>query len=518
MDQKPRNVVLTLIAMGLGVIILAQDFSAINVALPAIERAFDTDVSTAQWVINAYALVFGMFIVAGGRLADQFGRRRIFFVGTIIFAVFSLVGALSPSIAVLIGSRAIMGIGGAMMWPAILGMTYDALPKEKAGLAGGIIIGAAGIGQGIGPITGGALTMIDWRLVFLLNIPICLFAMAVTFFEVPESATSGAQKIDFAGIATMSLGLLALLLALDQLNEWGITDPRLIGLVVLAIVLFILFVVIERRAGPNALIPSDVIRNREFLAACLATFFVVPSFVGPLLYVPQYFQKLLQFSPLDAGLALLPMMVAFAGLSFIAGRLYDRVGPKLMVTAGALCLAIGPFLMSLAQPSAGVAGMAPGMLVLGVGLGLFYSSVTNAGVGAVDSSRTSLAGGLIYMFQLAGGSIGLGLTTTVVTAVAQSQLAADISRLGGALTPSQITVLQGLLVDSASAQQALAALPPAVASQLVTLVSDAFLAGIRVGLQVNAALAVVGVIISALYIGQKLRVRIWHPAIHRAHG
>src|SRR3954469_5380459 len=184
-----RGTVLALVAMGLSVLILANDFTALNVALPSIEKAFDTDVSTVQWVINAYALVFGVLIVTGGRLADGFGRRQIFFVGSAIFVPFSLLGALAPSAAWLIVCRALMGIGGAMMWPAILGMTFAALPEDKAGLAGGLIIGPAGFGNAAGPLIGGFITdSFGWQWVLVLNLPVAGLACAATWYAIHQPA------------------------------------------------------------------------------------------------------------------------------------------------------------------------------------------------------------------------------------------------------------------------------------------------------------------------------------------
>ena len=139
-DRLDKSTILGLVAMALAVLVVANDFTALSVALPAMERDFDSDVTTAQWVINGYALVFGVLIVTGGRLADMFGRRQIFFLGAGIFAVFSVVGGFAPNIVVLLTCRALMGVGGAMMWPAILGMTYALLPSSKAGLAGGLIL------------------------------------------------------------------------------------------------------------------------------------------------------------------------------------------------------------------------------------------------------------------------------------------------------------------------------------------------------------------------------------------
>src|ERR687888_530781 len=203
-ERLAPGTAMTLVAMGLGVLVIANDFTALNVALPSIEHDFNVDVGTAQWVINAYALTFGMAIVAGGRLADLFGRRRIFFVGSAFFAGFSLLGGLAPNAIFLIVMRVGMGLGGALMWPAILGMTYAALPESKAGLAGGLILGAAGLGNALGPLIGGVLTdELSWRWIFYLNVPIAAFAVLVTWLKVhqPRPGVED-QRVDYGGIAT----------------------------------------------------------------------------------------------------------------------------------------------------------------------------------------------------------------------------------------------------------------------------------------------------------------------------
>jgi EmrB/QacA subfamily drug resistance transporter len=411
----PRNTWLALLAMGLSVIVLANDFSAINVALPVMEKDFHTDVNTLQWVINAYALTFGVLIVTGGRLADLFGRREAFFVGSAIFASMSALGGAAQSEAWLIGSRVIMGVGGALMWPAILGMTYAALPEDKAGLAGGLILGAAGLGNAIGPLLGGVLTdLLSWRWIFFFNVPVTVFAVLVTYLTVhqPKLKTED-TRVDYLGIATLSTGLVALLVALDQVNEWGWGDPRILILLAAAATLVVAFAFIERGAGMHALVPGDMMRNESFTASCMAILLMSATFFAALLYLPQFMQKQLDYSPLESGAGMLPFLAIFATVSFIAGPLYNRIGAKPIVSTGAACIAAGPLLFSQIDASSEYAAVVPGMVLLGIGIGLFYSTATTAAVTSVDESRTSLAGGIIYMFQIAGGSIGLGLTTTV---------------------------------------------------------------------------------------------------------
>jgi MFS family permease len=311
-----------------------------------------------------------------------------------------------------------MGIGGALMWPAILGMTFELLPADKAGLAGGIILGAAGLGNAIGPLIGGVLTdLASWRWIFFLNVPIAAFAVLVTYRLVKVKEPEATEhRIDYPGIAAISIGLVSLLVALDQVDDWGWGDPRVIAMLALAAVLIAAFVPIERRAGSNALVPRAVMRNESFRASCVAITLMSATFFAALLYLPQFMQKHLGYSPLEAGVGVLPFLATFALVSFVAGPLYNRVGAKPLAAVGAACIAIAPFLFSQVSEGSAYGALVPGMFVLGIGIGSFYPTATTAGVTSVDESQSSLAGGILYMCQIAGGAIGLGLTTTVFSA------------------------------------------------------------------------------------------------------
>jgi EmrB/QacA subfamily drug resistance transporter len=439
--------------MGMAVVVIANDFTAVNVALPTMESDFETDINTIQWVINAYALTFGVMIVTGGRLADMFGRRNAFFVGSAIFASMSALGGVAQTETWLIGARVLMGIGGALMWPAILGMTYELLPEEKAGLAGGIIIGAAGLGNAVGPLLGGFLTdELSWRWIFFLNVPIAAFAVGVTYWLVHvKEPESGERRIDYAGIATLSVGLVSLLIALDQVADWGWGDPKVIGLLVLAVVLVSTFVRLEQRAGSHALVPREVMRNESFTASCIAILFMAGTFFAALLYLPQFMEKQLGYSALESGLGMLPFLAVFALASFAAGPLYNRLGAKPLAVVGAALITLGPLLLSFLDEGSGYGALIPGMVVLGIGAGSFIPTATTAGVTSVDESQTSLAGGIIYMFQIAGGSIGLGLTTTVFSG----------------------------------------AIPP-------------FVDGIQAGFRLDAALSLIGLLVATAFVGGRL--------------
>jgi EmrB/QacA subfamily drug resistance transporter len=500
-----RGTSLALAAMAISVFVVANDVTALSVALPQIEQDFDSDVTTVQWVVSAYALVFGVLIVTGGRLADMLGRRRIFFIGAGIFAGFSLLAGAAQSDIWLIVCRALMGVGGAMMWPAVLGMTYDILPAERAALAGSLIIGSAGFGNAAGPLLGGVLTdALSWRWILFINVPIAGLACLVTWRSVRESKGAGADEgIDVAGVATLSVGLVALLLGLDQVTQWGWTDPRILGLFAACALLLVAFSFIERRAGARALVPREVMSNPAFRAACLATLLMSAVFFVVLLYLPQFMQKILDYSPLEAGAGLLPLMGVFAVTSFAAGPLYERIGAKPAVSAGAACLALGTFLISLIGPDSGWVALVPGMVVTGMGIGLFYSSITTAAVTALDPSRASLAGGIVYMFQVAGGSVGLGLTTTVFTTASQDRL----QREAKGLSEKEIEEVQGALAGTESAAEIVARQSAAAAERLLELVRDAFVAGLNWSFRLVAGLALAGLLVAVLFVGGPLRRR-----------
>jgi EmrB/QacA subfamily drug resistance transporter len=460
--------VLGLVAMALAVLVVANDFTALSVALPAIEADFKSDVTTAQWVITGYALVFGVLIVTGGRLADMFGRRRIFFAGAAIFAVFSLIGALATDIWMLLIARGVMGIGGALMWPAVLGMTYALLPSDRAALAGGLIIGVAGFGNAIGPLLGGVLTdTIGWRWIFFLNFPIAALAVLVTWRVVARDERNATkERVDYAGVAALSIGLFALLLSLDIGTDLGWMDPKILGLSAVSALALITFACIERGTGTTALVPRDIFENREFTSACLATLFMSAIFFAALLYLPQFMAKELGYSAIRSGAGLLPMMSTFALTSFVAGSLYERMGAKPVISAGAACLSVGIFLLSWVQETTKYPELIPGMVILGIGIGLFYSSITTAAITALDPSRSSLAGAIVYMFQIAGGSIGLGLNTAIV-------------------------VTRPSLVE-----------------------------GIHYAFLIDSGLGVCGLIVSSIFVGGRIRKGQLHSLVHRhrAHG
>jgi predicted MFS family arabinose efflux permease len=343
---------------------------------------------------------------------------------------------------------------------------------------------------------------LSWRWILFANLPIAALACFVTWRSVRESRGAGADEgIDVPGVVTLSTGLVALLIALDQVTDWGWSDPRILALFAGCALLLVGFAVIERRAGERALIPREVMANPAFRSACLATLLMSATFFAALLFLPQFMQKILGWDPLQAGAGLLPMMGTFAAISFAAGTLYERFGAKIVVSAGASCLTVGIFLISLVDADSGWAALVPGMVVTGLGVGLFYSSITTAAVTALDPSRSSLAGGIVYMFQVAGGSVGLGLTTTVFTTAAEDKLQGAAT----GLSDSELSDVQGVLAGTDSAAEVIRRVGGEAAKRLTELVHEAFASGLMWSFRLVAALALCGLVVSVLFVGGPLR-------------
>jgi EmrB/QacA subfamily drug resistance transporter len=495
-DRIDRASWIAIGAMALAVFAIANDFTAMNVVLPTLEQDLDASLSTVQWVVNGYALIFGVLIVPAGRLADIFGHKQILAIGATIFAVFSLLGGLAPNIYLLILARILMGIGGAMTWPAILALVYAIMPESKAGLAGGLVIGVAGIGNACGPVIAGAMAEASWRYIFFLNVPIAMIAVFATWRFVHVDGEREKVPIDYAGTALISVSLLSLLGALTVAPQIGYTEPVVIGAFVVFAVAMIGFVVRERAAGESGLVPPSVIRNRPFVWACLAVLSMSAVFFASLFYLPQFFQKILDESTLTSGLMLLPFVGTFAIASFSQNWLLNRVGMKAVIVAGATCLFVGPTLLVLfLGQTAGFGSVVPGMVVLGIGVGLFYSSVTTAALTSMDPSRSGLAGGLLYMFQIAGGAVGLALSTTVFLVASSGEIDSGAQEVGVSLSTSEIDDIQGVLAGTDTSAGLLQQFPTQ-ANQLIEIVRDAFVTGMRWTFAFDAALTLIGLAIA----------------------
>ncbi|MEQ9618551.1 MAG: MFS transporter [Deltaproteobacteria bacterium] len=502
-----RHLIIVFTAMGIGVLLLAMDISAMNVALPVIEKQFDSHLSKIEWVINGYLLAFSMFIVTGGRLADIFGRKKLFYISILIFSGASLLGGLAQSDTWLICARVVQGFGAAILWPSIIGIINASVSDDRRGLAFGLILGSAGLGQSIGPITGGAFTeFLSWRWILLLNVPLGILTAAITFFSVRiKDVKTHGEKIDYEGIATLSLGLVLLMYALNQSASWGWSSLYTLGLLVLSLILIITFLSIEKRV-PSALVPPDLMQNRGFMIPCFVISMISPAFFAALLYLPQYMEQFLGFSSLKAGIGMVPAMLVWAFVSPFAGKLYNVFGPKFIVSAAAVLIALGAFLFSLLTPESGYTSLLPGQVILGIGLGIGFSSITTAAIGAVNQSRSSLAGGLIYMFQIGGGALGLAVSTAIFTDISKRSLASTIGHAGITLNGAERNTVENFLSGLESKSRLVEQFSPAVGEKIVSIVHDSYILGLHDAMLFVSLISIAGAVLSLIYIEGKSRM------------
>lgn len=371
----------------LGSSLAMLDATVVNVALPDIGRDLGSGVTGLQWTVSAYTLTLASFILLGGSLGDRLGRRRIFVWGTVWFALASILCGLAPSVEVLVAARSVQGIGAALLTPGSLALISASIREEDRGAAIGLWSGLGGVASAVGPLLGGWLVdAVGWRSVFWLNIPLAIVVVWVASKHIPESRDPHAEgKLDVvgAGVVAVALGLLT----------YGFigASPTTVALGVVAVGVF---VVVEIRS-PNPLVPPSLFGSRVFLAANLVTFAVYAALGGVFFLLILQLQLALDYSPLAAGVATLPITALMLVLSARAGRLAQRIGPRLPMTVGPLVAAAGLLLMLRISPGAGyLAEVFPAVVVFGFGLSILVAPLTGAVLAAVSTDRAGTASGV----------------------------------------------------------------------------------------------------------------------------
>ncbi|MFF5967634.1 MFS transporter [Streptomyces collinus] len=369
------------------------DSTVVNVALPRIGRDLDANLSALQWTVNAYMVTLAGLILLGGALGDRFGRRKVFVVGVVWFAVASLLCGIAPNAGVLIAARALQGVGGALLTPGSLALIQASFHPDDRGRAVGLWSGFGGIGAAVGPFVGGWL--VDgpgWRWVFLLNVPMALVCVPVALRHVPESGDERAHgRFDVLGAV---LGALALALVTYALIEAGGGGVVVAVSAVAGPAAAVAFVLVERRR-PDPMMPPDIFASRQFTAVNLITLCVYAALGGFFFLAALQLQVVVGYSALAAGTALLPTTVLMLLLSARSGELADRIGPRIPLTVGPLLCAAGMLLMLRVGPGASYAAdVLPALVVLGLGLVTLVAPLTATVLGSVSVVRAGLASGI----------------------------------------------------------------------------------------------------------------------------
>ncbi|GAB4334386.1 MAG: MFS transporter [Dehalococcoidia bacterium] len=423
---------IVLIAACLGLGMLMIDMFVVNVALPAIGRDLDASLSSVQWTVTSYVLVVGVLPLTAGRLADIFGRRRVYVIGLAVFVAGSGLAGASQEIWQLIAFRVLQGAGAAVMMPATLAIVTSAFPEQQRGLAIGIWGGVSGLGLIAGPILGGVLVHGNtWQWVFLINVPIGLAAIALALAFVPESRDdSASREIDWPGLVLVSGGLALVLLAFTRANEQGWVSPEIAGSFAAGSILLVLFVAVELHAA-TPLVDLALFRNRTFVAACTAAFLFNLAVFGSQPYMSLFMQNYWGFSPLQAGFAFVPATVLVAALMPVSGMVGQRLGSRLrlMVAFGSLAVLLSSlYLLRLTTESGYVDGLLPSFLIRGLGIGTFMSVTSFAVVSSLPLAKAGLASGTLTMSRNLGTAAGVAVLGAVYVARIHAQLPDDLPR------------------------------------------------------------------------------------------
>src|SRR6266576_1259343 len=331
----------TLVAVAVGLFMIMLDNTVVNVALPSIQKDLGIGISELEWVVNAYALTFGVLLLTGGKLADLLGRRAIFIAGLVIFTGASLWCGLAGGAASLIAARTVQGVGAALMNPATLSIITATFPPRQRGTAIGIWAGVSAMALAIGPLVGGVLTEhVNWNWIFFINVPIGVAGLfAIPLFIDESRDTSADQRLDVPGLAASAVGLFSLTYAFIEANRYGWTSGRILGAFAVAAAALVTFVLLERHQRAPML-DLSLFRNRTFGGANSAMLFVGLAMFGTFFYVSLYMQNVLKYSPVEAGASFLPMTILIILLAPRAGKLSDQYGSRWLVGGGMGLLAV----------------------------------------------------------------------------------------------------------------------------------------------------------------------------------
>jgi EmrB/QacA subfamily drug resistance transporter len=489
-DANRRWWVLVTMTGSLSMILIDQ--TVVSVALPTIQRDLDMSQTGLQWIVNAYLLSLAAFVAVGGRLGEIHGLRRVFKLGALIFVVASATCGLAQSETMLLASRAVQGFGAALMLPPSGAIVINSFGPNERGRAMGIYSGISMIFLALGPLVGGLLTQgISWRAVFYVNLPVGV-GMLLLSQIVPRDQPQGA-RMDWLGVGTLVPGLAALVLALMQAQTWGWGSIQIVALLAAAAILIPTFVALElRRHEPLVQLRLFASRNFRADTAVLAT--ISFGLTGLTVFGALFVQNILDFDPIEAGLSLLPVTLPMLVLAPIAGRMYDRVGPRWLVAGGTLLVGLGFLWNATVLDKQSYGWLVPGYLALGIGLALAMGPASTDTMNAAAAKLRGEASGVMQTMRQVGGTVGLAVMGTVVSSVQSSQLTSSLESLGD--TAAQAAQTSDLLDDPGASTSALAGVPPDV----LNAANDAFVSAIGASYYVCAGVVVVAAMGAATFL------------------
>jgi EmrB/QacA subfamily drug resistance transporter len=473
--------------------------AAIVVAIPTIHAEFGASIAELQWTVTAFYIPFSSLLIASGRLADIFGRRLAFLVGAGLFAGGSVLAAVAPGVGVLIAGIAISGAGGALLMPSSMAILTNVFTGEGRGLAIGMWGAATELVSGIGVVVGGVLTgELDWRWIFVVNIVVAAVMVVLVLRGSPESRDPTAPRsVDFPGVALTAGGLTSLTLALIQGATWGWGSGATTGLLVAAAVCFASFVLVERRTK-HPLVDFRFFRQRNFSGSMVVIFVMDFSFGALLFFLPLYFQELLGYSPLEAGVLLLPLTGLMVVASPLGGRVAARTGPRLPIVVGLAAMAVAIYLISRLSLDTDYGDLWGPTALMGFGVGFALTPMNLAAMNAISRDHHGAASGLLVTLSGLGATLGVAVTGALFQALQTDRTVSLAAESGVSITDEQARELEGLLAGTPGAQSALDRIAGDRAASVEHVVREAFVDALGTSLVVSAALVVLGLLLAVV--------------------
>jgi EmrB/QacA subfamily drug resistance transporter len=481
----------TLLVVCAATFMLLLDVTIVIVAVPEIQHGLHGTFADVQWVIDAYALSLASLLLTTGSLADRYGRRLLFVIGLAIFTVGSLTCGVAQDPLMLILSRAVQGIGGAIMFATSLALLAQSFRGKDRGVAFGIWGAITGIAVALGPVLGGVITSdINWRGIFLVNLPIGVAAIAITLWKVDESKTPHASRPDWAGFGVLTAGLVSLVYGLIRASEISWSDTGVWICLAVAVVLLGLFAFVERRAE-RPMFDLTLFRVPTFSGGLMAAFAMNGSLYALLLYLVLYLQDDLGYSALGTGVRLLVLSGATLISATAAGRLSSHMPVRWLIGPGLALVGIGLFLMSGLGGTTSWTHLIPGFIIAGFGSGMVNPPLASTAVGVVTPERSGMASGVNTTFRQIGIAVGIAAYGTIFTASLRNNLGHTLSGVSG-LAGKTPQIISG--IQQGNVEAVISGAPAAARAQVVSAIHSSFTGSLNDLLVVSGILALAGAV------------------------
>ncbi len=489
---------LALAAMAISSGVTSIPTSAVAVVIPEIHSEFNSSLGELQWTLVGFSLSYSVLLVLAGRLADVYGRKLFFLIGTVVYAAAALAAGVAPNTTVLIVAVVLMGAGAAILTPASLSIITDAFEPARRGTAIGIWAAASALISTVGPAIGGVLGAWSWRSVFWINAPLAALFFAMTLLAARESRDSGADRhVDASGLATLAGGLTALTLVLNEGQQWGWLSARAIILFASAAVLLAAFVVLEPRVR-NALVDFRFFRKRNFLGSNLALLVANFALAAILCFLPLYMEEVLGYSVIKAGLLLLPLGGTMGVALPLGGKISDRIGPRSPIVAGLAVTTVGCYLLTFINGDSGYNDIWPGSLLVGAGVGLALTPLNTAAMNSIRRRAHGAAAGVLVTMSGIGATFGVALSGALFQSRQDSQTDSLLSATHLGLYEAQERAFSGLLAGSQPALHALQKLPGPAQAEITHAVRQGFTDGLGAAIWLALGITAAGMVLVAV--------------------